>query len=144
MENLGSLLLEYFSVEPASLTVTDKNDKNGLPITIRTPNDLPTPAGFASKHNISERRLNILLAASPELQEIAEICQAKMKYFIQVNGLAKGAWEQTFTALLAKNEIGYAEKSESVVTERRELAPTDIKLLEEMGLRVSTPHLLPA
>lgn len=136
MDNLGKLLLEYFSVEPQSLTVTDKNDAKGIPITIRTPNVLPTPAGFAAKHNISERRLNALVAASPELQEIAEVCQAKMKYFIQVNGLTKGAWEQTAWALIAKNEIGYAEKSESVTTVKRELSAGDTLLLQELGLRV--------
>lgn len=136
MDNLGELLLEYFSVEPQSLTVTDRNDKNGKPITLRTPNDLPTPAGFCARHSISERNLTALISASPELIEIAEVCKAKMKYFMQVNGLTKGAWEQTAWSLVAKNELGYSERSETVTTVKRELQASDLLLLQELGLKV--------
>lgn len=141
MDNLGDLLLEYFSVEPQSIVVTDKDDKHGRPITLRTPNDLPTPAGFCSRHGISERKLAALVGASPELIEIAEVCKAKMKYFMQVNGLTKGAWEQTAWSLMAKNELGYAEKTEVTQTVRRELQASDLQLLADLGLRVVQPQV---
>ena len=99
-------LVEYFSVEPYYWVFPDKGPKR------REPNDIPTPAGFAASHGKSERMLQELCNNDPEWREAAEIAATKMKYFIQVNGLTKGVWEQTFASLLAKNEIGYTEKVE--------------------------------
>lgn len=133
-ENLGELLLEYFSIDPQLSQGTGRKDSAGKEIWIKVPNELPSRAGFCSKYNISERRLGEMVGGSEELREVAAVCEAKFKYFVQVNGLQKGSWEQPFASLLAKNEIGYSEKAESVVKNEWVLSDSDRRLLERANL----------
>lgn len=99
-ENADRLLLEYFSVDPYTITWTKTNRM------VRVPCDLPSIDGFCSRYMISPTRLGDMLKP-----ETVEICLSKFKHIMMVNGTNRG-YDAGFTALTMKNVAGWAEKSE--------------------------------
>lgn len=124
-ENANELMLAYFTVEP--MVSWDAKGKM-----INVPCSVPTVAGFASRYNMAPSRFKAWV-----LPETLELCQAKFEHIVVTNGLGRG-YDAGFASLTMKNLAGWAEKSEAVVTERKELAPEDLRLLEELGVRIAT------
>lgn len=104
---LQARMFQYFSREPQLTRWTGKKTPGGKEITENVPNGFISKAGFCAEEGISEQALDNLLEADANLRAVAEICATKLKYFLQVNGIVKGAWEAGAWGLIAENEIGY-------------------------------------
>lgn len=97
-------MLHYFSREPQLTRWTGKKTPGGKEITENVPNGFISKAGFCSGEGISEQVLDDLISKDSDLQATAAVCATKLKYFLQVNGIAKGAWEPGAWGLIVRDE----------------------------------------
>ena len=125
--NANELLIEYFSIEPYSVILPDKDNKKGK--SVRVPCDVPTIDGFCASYNITPTRLSTLVSS-----DTRELCMSKFKNIMLINGLNRG-YDAGFGSLVMKNEAGYSEKSENKEVREMRLLPEDIRILAEMKLQ---------
>lgn len=131
MEDLAREMLAYFSIPPQVVRFTGRKDSTGGEVTELVANGFISKAGFCARHGMSERQLDEMVASSEELRHVAEVCNTKFKYFVQVNGLTKGGWEAPFAIRLAEAELGYTSGVRpSVVVNNLVLTEGDRRMLE--------------
>lgn len=127
-ENANELLLDYFSIEPYTVILPDKDNKKAK--SVRVPCDIPTIDGFCASYNITPTRLATLVSS-----ETRELCLSKFKNIMLINGLNRG-YDAGFGSLVMKNEAGYSEKTENKEVREMRLLPEDHAILAEIGLKV--------
>ncbi len=127
-ENADALLIEYFSIEPYSVELPDKNKPGGK--SVRVPCDVPSIDGFCASYNITPTKLASLVS-----KETRELCLSKFKNIMLINGLNRG-YDAGFGSLVMKNEAGYSEKTTNTEVRELQLLPEDRLILAEMGLKV--------
>lgn len=104
-ETVDELMVKYFSVAPYN-TSWDARGK-----VVRVPCDVPTVDGFCAEYDVTPTELRGMVSA-----RTAELCEAKMRNIIKVNGLHR-AYDGGFSGLFMKNEANWADKSEVKTTD---------------------------
>jgi hypothetical protein len=126
---LGAYIMEYYRNPP----YVQKYDRRGE-ATDRVV-EMPTMQGVCWELGLTKEELRVRCEGSVELRRVCELVGMR-EYDLLMKGGLGGSLNSGIVGLTLQSKHGFSTKSEGVVRREVVLAPEDLRLLEEMGLRV--------